>query len=162
MQISYNLRISFEVTIILSLHMLGTILLIAFSVNDVSGINNTSTDIANISSESTSTELGPENGSDNATRQRTPSDLIRSCSTFREIMSTNMAFSCDYSMLFYKGQCEHYSSLLRQNETKAEPEAKNDLSFCSDPRLDSYIQEHGLIDAPRSPTLVPGYASPIA
>ncbi|MGA6991254.1 MAG: hypothetical protein WBX81_12600, partial [Nitrososphaeraceae archaeon] len=61
-------------TIILTLHMLGTILLIAFSVNDVSGIYNTSTNISNTSSETTSTELGPENGSDNATRQRTPSD----------------------------------------------------------------------------------------
>ena len=45
---------------------------------------------------------------------------------------------------------------------KQSQKLKNDLSFCSDPRLDSYIQEHGLIDAPRSPTLVPGYASPIA
>jgi hypothetical protein len=162
MQISYNLRISFEVTIILMLHIVGTIFLLAFSVNDVTGINNTSTDISNTSSKSTSTELGPESGNDYATSQRTHSDLIRSCSTFREIMSTNMAFSCDYSMLYYKGQCEHYSSLLRQNETKAALVAKNDLSFCSDPRLDSYIQEHGLIDAPRSPSLVPGYVSPIA
>jgi hypothetical protein len=162
MQISYKLRISFEVSIILTLHMVGTILLIAFSVNDVTAINNTSTDISSTISKSTSTEPGPESGNDNATRQRTHSDLIRSCSTFREIMSTTMAFSCDYSMLYYKGQCEHYSSLLRQNETKTALEAKNDLSFCSDPRLDSYIQEHGLIDAPRSPTLVPGYVSPIA
>ena len=31
-----------------------------------------------------------------------------------------------------------------------------------DPRVDRYIQEHGLTDAPRSPTLVPNYDSPIA
>ena len=73
-----------------------------------------------------------------------------------------MAFSCDYSMLYYKGQCEHYSSLLKLNETEATLEAMDDFSYCSDPRVDRYIQEHGLTDAPRSPTLVPNYDSPIA
>ncbi len=84
------------------------------------------------------------------------------CSTFRDILSTDMALSCDYSMLYYKGQCELYSSLLKLNETEATLEAKNDLSFCSDPMVDRYIQEHGLTEAPRSPTLVPGYDSPFA
>ena len=143
-------------------HMVGIILLIAFSVNTVTGFSTSSSNISNTSSTSTSTELRPESGGGNSTSQRTNSDLIRSCSTFRGILSTDMAFSCDYSMLYYKGQCERYSSLLKQNETKAMLEAKNDLSFCSDPRLDSYIHEHGLTDAPRSPTLVPGYESPIA
>jgi hypothetical protein len=73
-----------------------------------------------------------------------------------------MAYSCDYSMLYYKGQCEQNSTLLRQNETEALWEAKNDLTFCSDPRVDRYIQEHGLTDAPRSPTLIPAYESPVA
>ena len=73
-----------------------------------------------------------------------------------------MAYSCDYSMLYYQGQCEQNSTLLRQNKTEALWEAKNDLSFCSDPRVDRYIQEHDLTDAPRSPTLIPGYESPIA
>jgi hypothetical protein len=65
-------------------------------------------------------------------------------------------------MLYCRGQCEQYTSLLNQNETKAMLSAKNDLSFCSDPRVDRYIQEHGLTDAPRSPRLVPRYESPIA
>jgi hypothetical protein len=65
-------------------------------------------------------------------------------------------------MLYYKGQCERYSSLLKQNETEAMLEAGNDLSFCADPIVDRYIQEHGLTDAPRSPTLVPDYEPPIA
>ena len=114
-------------------------------------------------SNSASTVLSTEGvGSGNSSNQRTHSDLIRSCVTFREILSTDMAYSCDYSMLYYKGQCEQKSTLLRQNETEALWEAKNDPSFCSDPRVDRYIQEHGLTDAPRSPTLIPGYESPIA
>jgi len=125
-------------------------------------INIYGTDISDTPLKSNSSELRPENGGGYSSNQRTHSDLIRSCSTFREILSTDMAFSCDYSMLYYKGQCEHYSSLLKHNETETLSEVKNDLSFCSDPRIDRYIQEHGLNDAPRSPTLVPGYESPVA
>jgi hypothetical protein len=149
----------------LTIYIVGTILLIALSVNDITdiGIGVYGNDISNTTSSKTaSSELGPENGGSNSSSQRTHSDLITNCSTFREIFSTDMAFSCDYSMLYYKGQCEQYSSLLERNETEAMLEAKNDLSFCSDPRVDRYIQEHGLADAPRSPTLVPGYESPIA
>jgi hypothetical protein len=159
------LIISFKVTSILTIYIVGTVLLIALSVNDITGIdiNIYGNDISSTTSSKTaSSELRPENGGSNASSQRTHSDLIRSCSTFRGILSTDMAFSCDYSMLYYKGQCEQYSSLLKQNETQAMLAAKNDLSFCSDPRVDRYIQEHGLTDAPRSPTLVPGYESPIA
>lgn len=145
------------------IHVVGTILmLIALSINGLTDTKLYGSDIANTAPISNSSELRLENGSGNSSNQRTHSDLIRSCSTFREILSTDMAFSCDYSMLYYKGQCEEYSSLLKQNETQAMLEAKNDLSFCSDPRVDMYIQEHGLINAPRSPTLVPGYDSPIA
>jgi len=144
------------------IHVVGTILLIALSINNITDINIYGTDISNTTPKSNSSELRPENGGGNSSDQRTHSDLIRSCSTFREILSTDMAFSCDYSMLYYKGQCEQYSSLLKHNETEAMLETKNDLSFCSDPRIDRYIQEHGLTDAPRSPTLVPGYESPIA
>jgi hypothetical protein len=156
------LKISFKVTSILTIHAVGTILLTALSINGLTDINLFGSDIANTVSVSNSSELKPENGSGNSSNQRTHSDLIRSCSTFREILSTDMAFSCDYSMLYYKGQCEEYSSLLKQNETEAVLKAKNDLSFCSDPRIDKYIQEHDLTDAPRSPTLVPEYVSPIA
>lgn len=143
-------------------HVVGTILLIAFSTNVMTGIAISGTDIPNTTLKPTSGELSPENGGGNASSQRTHSDLIRSCSTFRDILSTDMVFSCDYSMLYYKGQCELYSSLLKLNETEATLEAKNDLSFCSDPRVDRYIQDHGLTEAPRSPTLVPGYDSPFA
>jgi hypothetical protein len=145
------------------IHVVGTILLlIALSINGLTDTKLYGSDISNTAPISNSSELRPDNGSGNSSNQRTHSDLIRSCSTFREILSTDMAFSCDYSMLYYKGQCEEYSSLLKQNETQAMLKAKNDLSFCSDPRVDRYIQEHGLTDAPRSPTLAPDYNSPIA
>lgn len=157
------MRISLKVSDLLIVYLVGTILLAAFAVNSVKGTNISSSDTSNTSSKSSSTELRTDGvGSGNASNQRTHSDLIRSCVTFREILSTDMAYSCDYSMLYYKGQCEQNSTLLRQNETEPLLEAKNDLSFCSDPRVDSYIQEHGLTDAPRSPTLIPGYESPIA
>ncbi|MPZ08073.1 MAG: hypothetical protein GEU26_16930 [Nitrososphaeraceae archaeon] len=158
-----NLRISLKVSGLLIVHLVGTILLTTFAVNNVTGTNISSSDTSNTSSKSSSTELRTDGvGSGNASTQRTHSDLIRSCVTFREILSTDMAYSCDYSMLYYKGQCEQNSTLLRQNETEAQWEAKNDLSFCSDPRVDRYIQKNGLTDAPRSPTLMPGYESPIA
>jgi hypothetical protein len=73
-----------------------------------------------------------------------------------------MAYSCDYSMLYYKGQCELYSDLLRQDKTDAILKAENDLSFCSDLRVDKYIQDHGLTNASRSPSLIPGYEPPAA
>jgi hypothetical protein len=148
---------------LLIVHLVGTILLVTFTVNNVTGTNIGSSDTSNTSSKSASTELRADGiGSGNASNQRTHSDLIGSCVTFREILSTDVAYSCDYSMLYYKGQCEQNSTLLRQNETEALWEAKNYLSFCSDPKVDRYIQEHGLTDAPRSPTLIPGYESPTA
>jgi hypothetical protein len=123
-------------------------------------VSSSSNDISNTSTRSTSTDLRTD--SDNTTNQRTHNDLIRSCSTFREILSTEVAYSCDYLILYYKGQCELYSDLLMHNETEAVIEAQGDLSFCSDSRVDRYVREHGLTDAPRSPTLIPGYELPIA
>ena len=120
------------------------------------GNNGTSTTIM----ATNSTEYKPDIR--NSSSQRTHSDLIRSCSTFREILSADMAYSCDYSMLYYKGQCELYSDLLMQNKTDAILKAENDLSFCSDPRVDKYIEDHGLTSAPRSPSLIPGYEIPVA
>jgi hypothetical protein len=157
-----GLRISFKVTSILTTHVVGIILILAFSISFLAGIALSETDIQNATSKSSFSEFIPENGGGNASSQRTHSDLIKSCSTFRDILSTDMAFSCDYSMLYYKGQCERYSSLLKLNETEATSEDLNDFSFCADPRVDGYILEHGLTDAPRSPTLVPNYDSPIA
>lgn len=157
------MRISLKVSGLLIVHLVGTILLTTFAVNNVTGTNISINDTSNTSSNSASTEFSTESvGSGNSSNQRTHSDLIRSCVTFREILSTDMAYSCDYSMLYYKGQCEQNSTLLRQNETEALWEAKNDLTFCSDPRVDRYIQEHGLTHAPRSPTLIPAYESPVA
>jgi hypothetical protein len=49
-----------------------------------------------------------------------------------------------------------------QNKTDAILKAENDLSFCSDPRVDKYIEDHGLTSAPRSPSLIPGYEIPVA
>lgn len=100
--------------------------------------------------------------SENTTNQRTHSDLIRSCSTFRDILSEEGAYSCDYSMLYYKGQCELNSSLLMQNRTESDTETLEDLSFCLDSRLDEYIQKYGLTDSPRPASLIPSSGFPIA
>jgi hypothetical protein len=142
-------------------HMVSAVLLMLL-VNDVDGVGVDGTEKTNVTSKSSAVEIRPEIEAGNTSNQRTHSDLIKSCSTFRDIFSAEMAYSCDYSMLYYKGKCEQYSSLLKKNETETKLEAKIDLSFCLDPRVDNYIQEHGLTDAPRSPTLVPGYDSPIA
>lgn len=124
-----------------------------YAVYNISGGGNNGTSTTIMATNST--EYKPDIR--NSSSQRTHSDLIRSCSTFREILSADMAYSCDYSMLYYKGQCELYSDLLIQNKTDAILEAENDLSFCSDPRVDKYIQDHGLTTAPRSPSLIPGH-----
>ena len=42
-----------------------------------------------------------------------------------------------------------YSDLLMQNKTDAILKAENDLSFCSDPRVGKYIQDHGLTNTPQ-------------
>jgi hypothetical protein len=148
------LRISF----ILLIHAIGVIILAEFAVYNISGGGSNVT--SNTIMATNSTEHKPEIL--NSSTPKTHSDLIRSCSTFREILSADMAYSCDYSMLYYKGQCELYSDLLMQNKTDAILKAENDLSFCSDPRVGKYIQDHGLTDTPRSPSLIPGYELPIA
>jgi len=148
------LRISF----ILLIHVIGVIILVEFAVYNISGGGSNVT--ANTIMSTNSTEHGPDIL--NTSTQKTHSDLIRSCSTFREILSADMAYSCDYSMLYYKGQCELYSDLLMQNKTDAILKAENDLSFCSDPRVGKYIQDHGLTNTPRSPSLIPGYGFPVA
>lgn len=142
-------------------HIIGTIIFIEFAGNGVSGGDNRSNNIADTSTRSNSTELIPDR-SNTTTNQWSHSDLIRICSSFHEILSADVAYSCDYSMLYYKGQCELYSDLLMQNETEAVLKARNDLSFCSDSRVDEYILEHGLTNVPRSPALIPNDGFPIA
>jgi hypothetical protein len=137
--------------------MIGGIILVEFAVYNMSGVGRNGT--SNTIRATNSTEHKPD--IPNSSTQKTHSDLIRSCSTFREILSADMAYSCDYSMLYYKGQCELYSDLLMQNKTDAILKAENDLSFCSDPRVGKYIQDHGLTNTPRSPSLIPGYELPI-
>lgn len=141
--------------------ILSIFILIEFAGNGVSGGDNRSNNITDTSTISNSTEFLSDRNNI-TTNQRSHSDLIRICSTFHEILSEDVAYSCDYSMLYYKGQCELYSDLLMQNETEAVLKARNDLSFCSDPRLDEYIQEHDLTNAPRSPTLIPNEGIPMA
>jgi hypothetical protein len=148
------LRISF----ILLIHAIAVIILVEFGVYNVAGGGSNVT--SNTIMATNSTEHKP--AILNSSTQKTPSDLIRSCSTFREILSADMAYSCDYSMLYYKGQCELYSDLLMQNKTDAILKAENDLSFCSDSRVGKYIQDHGLTNTPRSPSLIPGYGFPVA
>src|ERR671919_2486702 len=140
-------------------HIISIFILIEFAGNGVSGGDNRSNEIPDTSTKSNSTELLSDRNNI-TTNQRSHSDLIRICSTFHEILSEDVAYSCDYSMLYYKGQCELYSDLLMQNETEAILKARNDLLFCSDSRLDEYIQEHDLTNAPRSPTLIPNEGIP--
>ena len=140
--------------------IIGIFLLIDFSENQVPGEASRS---SNISDTSTSENVSDRSNTTITANQRSHSDLIRICSTFHEILSEEVAYSCDYSMLYYKGQCELYSDLLKQNETEAiQQRAINDLSFCSDSRLDEYIQEHDLTSAPRSPSLIPNEGIPMA
>jgi hypothetical protein len=148
------LRISF----ILLTNVIGIIILVEFAVYNISGGGSNVT--SNTIMATNSTEDKPDIR--DSSSQRTHSDLITSCSTFREILSADMLYSCDYSMLYFKGQCERYSDLLMQNKTDAILKAENDLSFCSDLRVGKYIQDHGLTSAPSSPSLIPGYEIPIA
>jgi hypothetical protein len=140
--------------------MIGIIILVEFAVYNISGGGSNVT--SNTIMATNSTEHKPDIS--NSSTPKTHSDLIRSCSTFREILSADMVYSCDYSMLYYKGQCERYSDLLMQHQSKTDAilKAENDLSFCSDPRVDKYIQDHGLTNTPRSPSLIPGYGLPVA
>jgi hypothetical protein len=101
------------------------------------------------------TEGSPSNDLRTNSTTRTHTDLIRTCSTFRDIISEDAAYSCDYSMLYYKGQCEFYSDMRMNNKGDSINQTESDFSFCSDPRVNEYIKEHDLTDAPRSPTLIP-------
>ncbi len=101
------------------------------------------------------TESSPTNDLRTNSNTTTHADLIRTCSTFRDIISEEAAHSCDYSMLYYKGRCEYYPDMRMNNKNDSINQTENDFSFCSDPRVNDYIKEHGLTDTPRSPTLVP-------
>jgi hypothetical protein len=101
------------------------------------------------------TESSPSNNLRTNSNTKIDTDLIRTCSTFRDIISEDAAYSCDYSMLYYKGRCEFYSDMRMNNKSDSINQTEIDFSFCSDPRVNEYIKEHGLTDAPRSPTLVP-------
>jgi hypothetical protein len=141
------------------IHIIVVIVLVEYSIYyDVSEDGSNGLLISIMASNST--EHKPD--IDNTSSQRTHDDLIRTCSTFREILSAEVAYSCDYSMLYYQGQCEFYSDLLTQNMTNGSLKAENDLSFCSDPRVSKYIQDHDLTNAPRSPSLIPGYQFSVA
>jgi hypothetical protein len=81
----------------------------------------------------------------------TNADLINNCLTFRNIMSDIGQESCDYSMLYYKGQCEYYSAMNKSGLTLNHSE----FIFCSDPNIDTYINKNNLTDSPRSSSLIP-------
>jgi hypothetical protein len=156
----FDLKISFRVTGPLLVFIIGIFVLLDIAGIDLSrGANS----IFYAGTSSASSEILSDRSNTTATtNQRSHSDLIRICSTFHEILSEDVAFSCDYSMLYYIGQCELYSDLVRQNETGASMNNTIDLSFCSDPRLEEYIKEHDLTNAPRSPTLIPNGGIPMA
>ena len=80
-------------------HIINIIILIEFAGNGVSGGDNRSNEIPDTSTISNSTELISDR-SNITTNQRSHSDLIRICSTYHEILSKDVAYSCDYSMLY--------------------------------------------------------------
>lgn len=143
--ILFKLRKLSRVTSILIMHIVDLMIFLEFAGDHVLGTNNNN--ISNTSERSSSTESKPDVG--NTSNQMTHRDLTTSCSTLRDILSEDVAYSCDYSMLYYKGQCERYSDLPVQNKSDTTLLAENDLSFCSDPRVERYIEEHGLTHAPK-------------
>ena len=81
----------------------------------------------------------------------TNADLINNCLTFRNIMSDIGQESCDYSMLYYKGQCEYYSAMNKSGLTLNHSE----FIFCSDPNIETYIEKNNLTNSPRSSSIIP-------
>jgi hypothetical protein len=63
------------------------------------------------------TESSPSNDLRTNSNTITHTNLIRTCSTFRDIISEDAAYSCDYSMLYYKARCEFYSYMRMNNKS---------------------------------------------
>jgi len=93
-----QLGISSKVGSVLMIHVIGIIILVNyFAFNDVSKSGSNGLLITIVASNSTENKSYVDN---NTSSQRTHEDLIRNCSTFRDILSAEVAFSCDYSMLY--------------------------------------------------------------
>jgi hypothetical protein len=80
----------------------------------------------------------------------TNTDLINNCFVFRDIMSETGSKSCDHSMLYYKGQCEYYSDMNKSGTVLN----SSDFNFCSNSKIDTYINKNNLTHSPRSSTLI--------
>lgn len=77
-------------------------------------------------------------------------DLIDNCFVFRDIMSETGSKSCDHSMLYYKGQCEYYSDMNKSGTVLN----SSDFNFCSNSKIDIYINKNNLTHSPRSSSLI--------
>lgn len=80
----------------------------------------------------------------------TNTDLINNCLAFRDIMSETGSKSCDHSMLYYKGQCEYYSDMNKSGIVLN----SSDFNFCSNSKIDIYINKNNLTHSPRSSSLI--------
>jgi hypothetical protein len=93
-----------------------------------------------------------DNNSNNSNNSNaiTNTDLINNCFVFRDIMSETGSKSCDHSMLYYKGQCEYYSDMNKSGTVLN----SSDFNFCSNSKIDIYINKNNLTHSPRSSSLI--------
>ena len=87
---------------------------------------------------------------DDSNNTTTNTDLINNCFVFRDIMSEIGRKSCDHSMLYYKGQCEYYSDMNKSGTVLN----SSDFNFCSNSKIDIYINKNNLTHSPRSSSLI--------
>jgi len=91
-----------------------------------------------------------EEDDNNNSNAITNTDLINNCFAFRDIMSETGSKSCDHSMLYYKGQCEYYSDMNKSGTVLN----SSDFKFCSNSKIDIYINKNNLTHSPRSSSLI--------
>jgi hypothetical protein len=91
-----------------------------------------------------------DNNNNNNSNAITNTDLINNCFAFRDIMSETGSKSCDHSMLYYKGQCEYYSDMNKSGTVLN----SSDFNFCSNSKIDIYINKNNLTHSPRSSSLI--------
>jgi hypothetical protein len=91
-----------------------------------------------------------DNNNNNNSNAITNTDLINNCFVFRDIMSETGSKLCDHSMLYYKGQCEYYSDMDKSGTVLN----SSDFNFCSNSKIDIYINKNNSTHSPRSSSLI--------
>jgi hypothetical protein len=106
--------------------------------------------IAELGKSDHSIDVYQEDDNSNNSNAITNTDLINNCFVFRDIMSETGSKSCDHSMLYYKGQCEYYSDMNKSGTVLN----SSDFNFCSNSKIDIYINKNNLTHSPRSSSLI--------